>query len=176
MKNFKINEYINLYDPFKNNYLPVRILERNKDGYNVKALLNDRKFNIYDYQIENYGFQKNWISEKLLIKLGFEKNGLIYKLDDLIVWECLIGELQNIEHPYYLYEYSSKHLGYAIFKNELLIQFKNDFKNVQLNSKNNIIKDKYLITSSVNTLFESLTKITPEKYNYTIFDKLIINK
>jgi hypothetical protein len=174
MINLNLNEYIDLYDPVKNYYLSVRIIEIEDEGYKCKALSNNKEFKITDYHLKNYGFRRNWISENILNELGFKKNGLLYKLEDIIVWECLIGKLENIEHPYYIYEYSSKHLGYAIFEEHNLIAFQKDFKIVDYNSDNKELIDKYLITSSINVLFEKLIKRNSDKYSYEEFDKIII--
>lgn len=174
MTNFKINEYIDLYDPFKNNYLPVRILNKIEDGYFAKSLINDKEFKVNNYKLKNYGYRQKWISEKLLIKLGFEKNKLIYNFENIVIGECLIGELKNIDHPYYLYEYNSKHLGYAILKKNELLEFKQDFKNLLNNPENNEINEKYLITSSINILFKFLLKQEPKRFSYETFDKIII--
>ncbi|MCG8803974.1 hypothetical protein [Tenacibaculum finnmarkense] len=175
MTNFEVNDYIELYDPFKNSYLPVRILELNEDGYNVKSLINKKEFNIYNYQLMEYGFRNTWISEKLLIKLGFVKDKLIYNFENIVIWECLIGELTKIDHPFYLYESRSKHFGYAIFENNKLLEFKIDFKNLIKNSERNEISEKYLLTSSINILFKYLIKYNSNKFSYEAFDNIIIS-
>lgn len=174
MRNIEVNEYIDLYDPIKNYYLPVRIVSMEDNLFNCKVLSNDKEIRITDYHLKNYGFRKNWITEIMLKDLGFKKNGLLYELESINVWECLIGHLENIKHPYYIYEYSSKHLGYAIFQEHELNKFKDDFQNVSYDSDNKAFKNKYLITSSVNELFKILIKHNPKKYCYEDFDKIIV--
>lgn len=175
MTNFEVNDYIELYDPYKNSYLPVRILKPNEDGYNVKSLINKKEFNIYNYQLIDYGFRKTWISEKLLIKLGFVKDKLIYTSENIVIWECLIGELKKIEDPFYLYETRSKHFGYAIFENSKLPEFKIDFKNLIQNSERKEISEKYLLTSSISILFKYLLKHNSNEFSYETFDNIIIS-
>lgn len=172
---FEIDKYIELYDPFKNRYLPVRILEQNTDGYKVKLIPNGKEINIYNYQIKTYGYRELWISRELLEYLGTEKNGLKTQIDSTIVWECLIGELKNSERNQYIYEFSSKFLGYAIISDDSLKEFMQDFKKIDFNSDNKEFKSKYLISSSANELFNQLKKNKSEKYNFDELDKIVRN-
>lgn len=151
MIEFKTNEYIEIYNPSKHNYIPIRILSKNKNGYDALLLPNSKQVNIYNYQLNTYGYKKIWITEKLLSQLGFKKEGLNYTLEDITIFECLIGELKNIDHPYYLYEFSSKHLGYAILKKNEVDEFIKDYKEIDFNSTNHKITEKYNFTNYYNS-------------------------
>lgn len=105
--------------------------------------------------------------------MGFKKDKFIYSLGNIIIWECLIGELNNIDHPYYLYEYKSKFLGYTILNKNNIEEFKKDYAEIDFNSTKHEIMEEYFFTSSINDLFNHLLdKI--EKYNYEKFDKIIL--
>ena len=172
MNKFKTNQYIELYNPLRNNYFPVRILERTNNGYRVRSILINKEINIYDFQLENYGFRNIWISKELLEKIGFKKEGLIYSFENIIIWECLIGELNKIEHPYYLYEYNSQHLGYVILDENEIENFKADFRNIE----NEKIRKNYTFINSMNDVFNYLMKQKPKQFSYDKFDKIIIGK
>jgi len=174
MIEFSNNEYIEINNPGKNNYVPIRILNKGENGYNALLLPNSKEIKIYDYQLINYGYKKIWISEKLLNELGFKKDGFIYTLGNIIIWECFIGELKNISHPYYLYEYNSKFLGYAILDKNEIEEFKKDYAEIDFNSEKHTIKEKYFFTSSIDDLFNHLLKVKHGKYNYEEFDKIIL--
>ncbi len=176
MENFKPNQYIELFNPGKNNYFPIRILEENDNGYKAIILENDKKINVYEYQLKSYGYRNIWITEKLMNQLGFEKNGLIYSRQNTIVWECLIGDLKQTEHPYYLYEFNSKHLGYVILNADEVDQFREDYNEIEFEAANHKIKEKYSFTSSINDIFTSLMEKAPNDFNYEILDKIVINK
>lgn len=175
MIEFNTNEYIDIYNPAENNYFPIRILKKNENGYNVLLLPNDKQINIYDYQLNTYGYKKIRISEKLLDKLGFKKTGFIYTLENITIWECLIGELKKLEHPYYLYEYNSKHLGYAFLKENEVEKFKKEYNEIDFDSTNHKIMENYFFTNSINDVFAHLLKHMSEKYNYKEFDKIILS-
>ena len=44
------------------------------------------------------------------------------------------------------------------------------------NPTNHSIKEKYLFTSSMNEIFTKLLNENPEKYDFEMFDKVILNK
>lgn len=173
MIEFNNNEYIEIYNPGKHNYVPIRILNKNENGYNAILLPNSKEIKIYDFHL-NYGYKKICISEKLLKKLGFKKDEFIYTLGNITIWECLIGEIKNINEPYYLYEFESKFLGFAILNENELKDFKKDFKEIDFNSTNHNIKEKYYFTNSINDVFNHLLKYNFEKCNYEEFDKIIL--
>ncbi|NMH89118.1 hypothetical protein [Flavivirga algicola] len=175
MTEIKTNQYIELYNPLRNNYFPVRILNKTQDGYLALSILTDKEINIYNYQLDTYGYRNIWISEKLLSKLDFKKDSLCYTLNDIIIWECLTGELSDIEHPYYLYEYKSKHLGYAILNETEIERFKNDFKAIEYKSNNDGIKSRYSFANSINDILNHLLELKPEEYSYERFDKIFID-
>ncbi|CAA0220261.1 hypothetical protein [Tenacibaculum maritimum] len=172
MSIFETNQYIELYNPLRNNYFPVRILERTKDGYLVHSLIINKEINIYDFQLKTYGYRNTWISQELLERIGFKKDGLIYTLGNIIIWECLTGELNKIDHPYYLYKYKSKHLGYAILSENEIEDFKNDFQKIE----NEKIRERYSFISSMNEVFDYLLEQKPREFSYEKFDKIIIDK
>lgn len=176
MENFKPNQYIELFNPGKSNYFPIRILEKNDNGYKALILESDKKINVYEYQLKTYGYQDIWITEKLLSQLGFEKKGLVYSRKNIIFWECLIGDLEQIEHPYYLYEFSSKHLGYAILEENEVDQFKKDYKEIEFEDINHKIKEKYFFTNSINDIFKCLMEKEPNNFNYENFDEILLAK
>jgi len=175
MIEFSNNEYIEINNPGKNNYIPIRILHKNEDGYNAILLPTSKEIKIYNYQLINYGYKKIWVSEKLLNQLGFKKVGFIYTLGNTIIWECIIGEMKNIIDPYYLYEYKSKFLGYAILKDNEVENFKKDYTKIDFNSTNHEIKEKYFFTSSISDIFNRLLDDGLENYNYKEFDKIILD-
>lgn len=172
MKELETNQYIELYNPLSNNYFPVRILERNSDGYLVRSLFKRKEINIYDFQLKTYGFRNTGISEKLLEKIGFKKEGLVYSFENIRIWECQIGELNKTDHPYHLYEYNSKHLGYAILDDTEIENFKTDFSQIE----NEKVREKYTFVYSINDIFSHLLKKKPGQFTYDEFDKIIIDK
>lgn len=173
MKEFETNQYIELYDPFKSRYLPVRILKKNTDGYLVKFISIEKEINIYEYQLKNYGYRELWNSRELLEFLEFKKDGLKNQLGSLIVWECLLGELKNNGNNHFIYEYSSKFLGYALLQENSFDEFEKDFAKLNYNSDSTEFEKKYLISSSANQLFNHLKDINPDKYNIEKIDKIV---
>ena len=107
-------------------------------------------------------------------KIGFEKDGLKYKLNDFLVFEGLIGNLKNTEHPFYLFEFDSKHLGFAILKKEELKAFESDYKKIEFNKKEHPIKEKYFFSSNINDIFLKLMENKRNEFNYEMFDKIIV--
>lgn len=171
MNKLEKNQYIELYNPLRNNYFPVRILERIKDGYLVRSLIIDKEINIYDFQLKTYGFRNTWVSQELLERIGFKKDELIYTFENIKICECLTGELNKIDHPYYLYEYKSKHLGYTILTENEIENFKIDFKEIE----NEKVRKHYSFINSMNEVFDYLLKKMPEQFSYEKFDKIIVN-
>lgn len=172
MIEFNDNEYIEIYNPLKHNYVQIRILNKNENGYNAILLQSSKEIKIYDYHL-NYGYKKKCISENLLNKLGFKKEGFIYTLGNIKIWECIIGEIKKINEPYYLYEYESRFLGFAILNKNELKEFKKDFHEIDFNSTIHNIKEKYFFTNSINDVFNYLLKHNLKKYNYKEFDKIM---
>lgn len=176
MTDFKPNEYIELYNPGKNNYFPIRILSKNENGYEVMSLRNNKKINISNYYLTRYGYKRIWVSEELLSQLGFKKEGLIYSFENTIIVECLIGEVKIIDHPYYLYEYNSNHLGYAILKKNEIEAFLDDYKKIDFNASNHPIKEKYKFTSLIDEVFAYLIEQNTEELNYEKLDEIIFTR
>lgn len=58
MIEFNDNEYIEINNPGKHNYIPIRILNKIENGYNAIFLPNSKEVKIYDYQLINYGYKK----------------------------------------------------------------------------------------------------------------------
>jgi len=174
MEKFKPNTYIELFNPAKNNYFPIRILENTENGYKALILENGKEINVYDYQLKTYGYRNIWINEKILNGLKFKKNGLEYKLNDILLFEGLIGNLKSIDHPFYLFEFSSKHLGFAILNKDELKDFKSDYEKIKYNDNEQTIKEKYTFSSDINDVFTKLTETKSNKFDYDLFDKIIV--
>lgn len=176
MDNLRTNQYVELFNPLKNSYFPVRIKDKIKEGYRAVSILSGKEINIYYYQLKNYGFRKIWVSDSILKKLNFNKNNLIYKLEDVIIFECLIGKLENVDDPYYLYEYKSKHLGFAILDQDNIEDFKQQFEQMNYDSPEDLIKEQYSFAQSIDDIFKKLIQNKPDQYNFNFFDKIITEK
>ena len=156
MKNFKPNSYIELFNPGRMNYFPVRILEKIDNSYRALNLHNKIEINIYDYQLNKYGFRNIWITEDLLYKLGFVRNDFIFSFENIVIFECIIGDSIYNENPFYLFEFNSKFLGYAIIDNNKKDEFINDYRKIDFNSIDYSIMKKYYFTSLINDVFSHL--------------------
>src|SRR5690606_25927168 len=156
----------------KNNFFPVRILEGNNNEYRALILANNKKISIYEYQLKTYGYHHIYIADYLLERLGFERDGFNYRYKDIIVCECLIGELQKDDYPFYLYQLRTKHLGYAILNINEILEFQEEYKKIEFDAKNHKIKEKYFFTSRINEVFTHLIKKAPDEFTYEMFDKI----
>lgn len=73
MENINTNDYIELFNPGKNNYFPIRILGKSDNGNKVLILGTGKELNVYEYQLKTYGYRNIWITEEMMIQLGFNK-------------------------------------------------------------------------------------------------------
>lgn len=162
MTTFKQNEYIELYNPAKYNYFTIRILSKSENGYNALILDNRKKEEIYSYAIETYGFRRNFINRELFVNAGFTKDNLVYTKNDLVVFECLIGKLE--QDPYYLYNnyFSSRFLGYAFLKENELNYFKTKLEKIQFKTNADDFKKEFNLSSSVLEFFNFLIRNDPD--------------
>ena len=174
MQKFKSNTYIELFNPATNYYFPIRILENTQNGYKAIILENNKRINVFDYQLKTYGYKNIRINEKILNELGFEKDGLEYRLNDFLLFEGLIGDLKSVDHPFYLFEFNSRHLGFAILNKDELKDFKLNYDKINFNEMEHTIKNKYTFTSNVNDVFSKLIEDNSNEYDYDLFDKIIV--
>ncbi|WP_272149737.1 hypothetical protein [Tenacibaculum aiptasiae] len=174
MPNLNLNEYIELYNPANNTYFPVRVVKQINQGFNVFSILNSKYIDIYNYQIEKFGYQKTWISKNLLEEIGFTKEGYLYSFENIVVYECLTGELKERDFPSKGYNFYSKHYGYAILNKNQYEEFIIDFREIEFNSSNSKIAEKYFLTCDINDVFETLLKLKNTQFSYEQFDNIIL--
>lgn len=178
MKNFKSNQFLGLFNPNQNNYFPVRILKRIHSGYRVLVLENKEEIDIYDYQIETYGYHTIWPTEKLMSQIGFKKENLKYSYKNVIVYECILGNSEKINYliPLHRHYYSSTvHLGFTILDKSESNEFINDCNKIDFKATSYEIKKKYCFINSIDDILSHLIYKFPKEYNYEIFDKLILD-
>lgn len=172
MIKFIKNEYIELYNILTGKYFLVRILNVNQNGYKIKILSKNKIIDIYDDRIRNDNCRKLNISKRLLEKIGFQHDNFIYKFKDTFIYEAMFGNLE-INKPYKIYEYKSKHLGYYLLNNNELEDLNIILKDIS------ILKSKYTDFKklkriySVNDIIQVLVEKYQDELNYETIDKKI---
>ncbi|TVZ26585.1 hypothetical protein JM83_3226 [Gillisia sp. Hel_I_86] len=174
--NLESGNYIELYNPLKYNFFPVRILESDSNRIKVKILSTEKDRYFDNYYLDQFGFRIPFISEKLINYCGFnriDKSPIFNNKDyDLSIIECYQGKIDRNQFLRTL-DIETRFLGFKILeknKEEEFIEilkklpFNCDFKSFQ--------KENKLINSgNANILFKKLNEFGINDINT---DKIIL--
>jgi len=114
---YKANEYLEVFDPTKKEFFPVRIVETTLDGIICYFLNLKREKKIYKFSLETYGYMKPSITDELIINCGFEQNNIQFVKENKIVIKCIVGDLKESVFPYYA-DFSYNVFGYKFIHSE----------------------------------------------------------
>ena len=118
--NLKVNEYLEIFDPIKKSFFPVRIIELASDGIICHFLNSKINKKIYNFSLKTYGYIKPSVTDDLIINCGYKQNNIQFIMDDKIVVKCIVGEFKESIFPYYA-DFSYNIFGYKLIhkKDEL---------------------------------------------------------
>jgi|GEM_PF-3538025 len=151
--NIELNEYLDIFDPLKKIYFPIRVISFTEKGIIAKFIKSNIDKEIQYYQINNYGFKKSYITDEMIINCGFvHKNGLEYYKENQIIIDCLIGKIELNPYPIYL-DYESNYFGYKFLQDigEYDV-FKEILKNTEISTPSQDFKLEYSTTTKVEDL------------------------
>jgi hypothetical protein len=170
---FQSGKYLELFNPIKNNYFPVRILEVKETGISVKILSTGSERTFANYYLNNYHYRFPNISHELLKNCGFENHnkGLIWKRGNIIVVECLQGEIKNNDYVTFFINFSSRFLGYKVTTKEALSEFLELLKQTPFDSDSEAFRNQNLTVSFADELFMRLSEFGLKNLNT---DKIIL--
>ena len=87
----KLDEYLEIFDPLKKEYFPIRVISHTEKGIIAKFLKSEVEKEIQYYHIKTYGYKKSFINNEMIKNCGFTHiNGLEYHKDNQIIIEYLI--------------------------------------------------------------------------------------
>lgn len=176
MFNFKINDYIEIYNPATTKYFPVRILNSLEKGYEVTLLDQNKTFILSYYQLKRYGFQKIWITDDILKSLSFSNDGYLFNFKEIYIFYCILPKFEKTQDPFFLFGYSSSFLGYRIFKQEDLINFKQDWKKAIDEKNESILESNYTCINEINELLRNSIFSNSHQLEREEIDNLILKK
>ncbi|MCT3786921.1 hypothetical protein HZQ67_06025 [Elizabethkingia anophelis] len=151
--NIKLNEYLDIFDPIKREYFPIRVISFTEKGILAKFLNPKREREIQLYYIKNYGYKKSFINNELLENCGFKKeNELEYHKENKIIIECLIGQLKPAPYPFYL-GYESNYFGYKFLNSHSdSVKFKEILLSTDIQTSIEDFKSEHSTTTNIETL------------------------
>lgn len=162
----KKNEYIAISNPANNDFVPVKILSIAKKEITVKILANEDIRIIPNYYLENYGYRKPYISEKIIENCGLKKTKHDqYEYDNIVLIKSFVSQNNGGYHFF-----SSNFLGYKFLTNSEVDDFRKLLSEIPFETNINDFKEK---NSTITTIEEFINKINELKINNVNFEKLI---
>ncbi|WP_419869848.1 hypothetical protein [Chryseobacterium sp. CT-SW4] len=149
----KLNEYLDIFDPIKKEYFPIRVIAFTEKGISVKFLKSRIEREIQHYHIKTYGYKKSFINNEMIKDCGFTYiNGLEYHKENQIIIECLIGQIRVEPYPFYI-DFASNYFGYKFLNNHHdYVNFKEILSNTEINTPVEKFKLEYSTTTQIETL------------------------
>ena len=156
--NHKSGDYLELFNPAKNSYFPIRIKNIKETGLIVKILNTGKECLFQNYYMQNYPYKIPSISHKLLLNCGFvnKNNILVWERDNHVIIECLHGNIRNKNYQNIIFDNSIRFLCFKITKAS---EYSNFLKLLKENlDEENIdeFKKKNEIIKTANELFTKL--------------------
>ena len=161
----KLDEYLEIFDPLKKEYFPIRVISHTEKGIIAKFLKSEVEKEIQYYHIKTYGYKKSFINNEMIKNCGFTHiNGLEYHKDNKIIIEYLIGQINVNPYPFYI-DYDSNYFGYKFLNTHTEYhKFKDILSNTDIHTSNEDFKLKHLTTTQIEVL-RDFTNFTNDQFD-----------
>jgi len=113
----EVNEYLEIFDPIRKSFFPVRVTEILSDGILCRFLNSKKERKIFNYSLETYGYMEPSLNDNLIIDCGYTQNNIQFISENRTIVKCIVGELKESIFPYYA-DFSYNVFGYKFIETD----------------------------------------------------------